>query len=94
MRTVIVFACMALALATTTRAADKSPRPGEGGGGASCKYCKYNPWGGIYECRTSTFLGGRQGDCEITYHMGGYLCKDPTGPLCILGEPVPDPVLH
>lgn len=61
-----------------------------GGGSAECKYCKYNIWGGNYTCPTSAW-GGRKGECNITWHMGQYMCKEPEGAACFRGDPIPTP---
>lgn len=65
-----------------------NPQP-PGGGDPSCRYCKYNVLSKNYSCPSSTNLTSRQGDCTITYHMGEYICRGPTGPFCIGGQPLP-----
>lgn len=86
-----LFAACVLALSfISSPAVARDNGGGGGGGGQECKYCKYNVWGANYTCPVSAW-GGRQGDCEITYHMGVYICREPTGDACFFGDPWPTP---
>lgn len=81
---------VALSLALGIRTASTAPIGTGGPSESACKYRKYNVLSGQYSCPTSQF-GGNKGDCEIFYHMGGQICRDPSGPYCIAGQPIPSP---
>ena len=87
MKKMLFVLAFALSLPVVATAADNG---GGGGspGGESCMLCRYHIWSGEYSCDVSS-LAGRKGQCDIAYHMGQYICHEPTGEQCMFNRPIP-----